>query len=173
MSSSAAARCCGCKISPKASSAYRAPGRSPPIIIPLSFARMARKRRSGRRPVTGSARSFLRSIRERSSKPGPTTISKSEAVSPILCDGIKPAILTCRWSGTTLSMKLAGAESSRSQAGRFLYVRARCARNVLHVPAVRAHVRAQQPARQFEHVPRKHLRWSAGEHRRASGHGHS
>ncbi len=65
-----------------------------------------------------------------------------------------------------------GAElqRARSEVGRLLRLGPRLARSLVHVPAVGAHVRQQQPARQLQHVPREHVGGAAADHRRAGRH---
>ena len=65
----------------------------------------------------------------------------------------------------------AGAESASIRRQVVFYASGRASlEDVLHVGAVRAALRHQQPARQLEHVPREHLGGAAGKHRRAGRH---
>ena len=73
--------------------------------------------------------------------------------------------------GRGLSRDWPGVEGARSQIYRVLRLRARLARSVVHVCALRAALRHQQPTRQLEYVSREYVGGSAGKHRRAGRHG--
>jgi anaerobic selenocysteine-containing dehydrogenase len=69
------------------------------------------------------------------------------------------------------AFRIIGAELNRSPFGRDVHVRTCLARNQLHVPIVRPHVRHQQFPRQLEHVPRDDVGGAAGGDRSAGRHG--
>ncbi len=60
---------------------------------------------------------------------------------------------------------------ARSRQRRVLRLRPGVARDLVHVCAAGTHVRQQQPARQLQHVSRKHVGRAAAQHRRAGRHG--
>ena len=78
----------------------------------------------------------------------------------------------CRSPGTRPSARSGRQLKGFDPRQVVLYASGRASlETVLHVGAVRAALRHEQPARQLEHVPREHLGRSAGKHRRAGRHG--